>query len=359
VRANITAMILLVGASSCATDGFNGRVGNYDVAAEQSRDTAILMNVVRASYGEPLSFLQLSKVSGSTSANGSLGFPGIVSAPHSPVTVTGAMQTSFYEATNFEVSPTETKDFYRGILNEVDPHTLELFVQQGVPREVLFYVFVDKVLEERGGRRLELRNDPLDPTFPAFQRAVHLAVDYGLASEPRPSAGAAVTGPLTTKGKQEQKDWQLCFDRKRADAKASFNGNSPVCGSGQVSADDRSVSFVGQDGQKVRLTTVPRSVFSIFKYLGRVLAAGEAGQISLYTPDAVDRPPLMDPNLFTITGASGAPCFISVEYHGRSYCVPLTGATNTKRIIGLLTQLIALNTSLADIPVTPTVRIVQ
>jgi hypothetical protein len=39
--------------------------------------------------------------------------------------------------------------------------------------------------------------------------------------------------------------------------------------------------------------------------------------------------------------------------------VPLTGATNTKRIIGLLTQLIALNTSLADIPVTPTVRIVQ
>jgi hypothetical protein len=45
-----------------------------------------------------------------------------------------------------------------------------------------------------------------------------------------------------------------------------------------------------------------------------------------------------------------------VDYEGLNYCVPAEGAANTKRILGLLVQLIALNTSVEDIAITPNVH---
>ncbi len=51
-----------------------------------------------------------------------------------------------------------------------------------------------------------------------------------------------------------------------------------------------------------------------------------------------------------------AACFVATDYEGQNYCVPRDGAANTKRILGLLTQIVALNTAIEDVPVAPTVR---
>ena len=71
--------------------------------------------------------------------------------------------------------------------------------------------------DERGGVRTELRNDPLDPKFVAFQRSVHLALDYGLTSEPVPTKGKAKGGGDSggKQGAPAPQRWQLCFDRSR------------------------------------------------------------------------------------------------------------------------------------------------
>ena len=135
--------------------------------------------------------------------------------------------------------------------------------------------------------------------------------------------------------------------------------NAPICGAdGHAGGDERTVSFNARDGERVTLQILPRSAFAIFEYLGRIVAAGDRGRIQLVSPEAIDAPPLRDPYLFTVVSGAGQACFVATEYEGQSYCVPRDGAANTKRILGLLTQIIALNTAIEDVPVAPTVRVV-
>ena len=130
------------------------------------------------------------------------------------------------------------------------------------------------------------------------------------------------------------------------------------------------MTFRDPTGKLVKARVFPRSTFSIFQYLGRIVAAGDAGAIKLQTPQAVGAPPLRDDTLFAVSaggdgvlglnggdvGAKGGGCFLSVDYGGRGYCVP-EEALNTKRVLGLLAQLLALNTSIQDIGITQQVQL--
>ena len=78
------------------------------------------------------------------------------------------------------------------------------------------------------------------------------------------------------------------------------------------------------------------------------------------SPEAISRGSLRDENLFTVERAANAGgCFLWVNYAGGSYCIPQEGAANTKRVLGLLAQLLALSTSVRDIGFTPSVRVLQ
>jgi hypothetical protein len=379
------ALALLM--SGCAYyDHFDNRVGTYDVVAAQSRDAMILTNIIRASHAEPLSFVQLGQINGSGASAATLGLPPLILGPHVAAATSAAAHVLQEEAvfganpaggsgfignsanisgsTNFTVSPSESKDFYQGLLHEVDPLILQLFIQQGVSREILFYLFTDRLIVERGGQKTELRNDPLDAeTFVKFQHFVRLAIDYGLSSEPVPVKGAGredKSAAASASDKSERsKKYQLCFNRLYWSPTAPPASNSPICGASTVSPEEHTVSYVGREGEAVKLTILPRSAFAIFQYLGRIVAAGEQGRIRLSSREAIDYGPLHDDFLFYITDGSSGPCYLALNYEGINYCVPAEGATNTKRILGLLVQLIALNTAIEDIPVTPTVRVVQ
>jgi hypothetical protein len=394
LRYILGALTLLM--PGCAyNDQFDNRIGRYDLAAAQSRDAMILTNVIRASHAEPLSFVQLGQISGSNTVGAQMGLPSLILGPLVPAATsaaTHALQSesifganpaggsgyvgnsaSLSGSTNFQVTPSESKDFYVGLLHEVNPQILQLFIQQGVAREVLFYLFTDKLIVERGGVKMELRNDPLDrEKFPEFQKFVSLAMKYGLSSEPVPVPGGtsreakkpmllssemATGGILLKPGKSEEsKKYQLCFDLPRNVTPAA---NAPICGDSTVAAEEHTVSYKDHEGVAVKLQVLPRSAFAIFQYLGRIVAAGEAGRILLKSPEAIDQPPLQDEVLFVVTNASSGPCYLNVDYEGLNYCVPAEGAANTKRILGLLVQLIALNTSVEDIAITPNVRIIQ
>jgi hypothetical protein len=127
-----------------------------------------------------------------------------------------------------------------------------------------------------------------------------------------------------------------------------------MCGSREKTRDPRTVTFRDRKGETVKLRVFPRSTFSIFQYLGRLVAYGDAGQIKLQTEEAIGRAPLRDETLFAVN-SGGGDCFLSVDY-GRTYCVP-DDALNTKRILGLLAQLLALNTSVRDVSITPQVQL--
>jgi hypothetical protein len=327
----------------------------------------ILTNIVRASRAEPLSFVQLGQLSGTSTTGATLGLPSVAIGPQ-PVSLPALKdaifggfpgqgngyvgnQVSIQGVTNFQASPSETRDFYRGLLQEVDPRTLSLFIQQGVAREVLFYLFTDRIVETRPGLKRELRNDPLDPKFPEFRRYVALAMRYGLASEP-------IGKPDEDPAKHRPEKWRLCFSRLYMDKGVALAGNEPICGESPHGGDERTVTFNAQSGERVRVEVIPRSAFAIFQFLGRIVAAGDRGRIELVSPEAIDQPPLSDPYLFTVVRDEGEGCFVATLYEGERYCIPREGATNTKRVLGLLTQIVALNTAIADVPVAPTVRVV-
>jgi hypothetical protein len=368
--------------TGCAyTDHFDDRSGTYGTVAAQSRDRMILTNILRASHGEPLSFVSVGAINGISSAQSSVGLPSLILGPHVAAATSGlthALQAetifggsagggngfagnSFNASasTNFQVTPVETKEFYEGLLRNVDPRILQLFVEQGVARELLFYLFTDRIIVEKGGVKEELRNDPLDPKFGVFSRYVKLAMDYGLASEPQPHHAKVSVIDLGKKTTAEKPDvWQICFDDiHRARGVPDF-GNGPKCGGKVNSPEERAVSFKSAGGEPVKLIIMPRSPFGIFQYLGRIAASGERGRIILQSPEAIDAPPFRDEVLFEVDNGTQGECYLSVGFKAQDYCIP-ERAINSKRILGLLTQLIALNTAISDVPVTPTVRVVQ
>jgi hypothetical protein len=268
-------------------------------------------------------------------------------------------------STSFNVTPSETQDFYKGLLEPVEPQTLALFKEQGIADEILFYLFTEKVVEERAGLNHEnvYVNDRLDPTFDAFHHYVELAMQYGLSAEPTPGAKVA---PAPSSDKSDKKnsgdsttelpvDWRLCFNRKAWAPGTPNADNHPLCGSKEKMADPRTVTFRDPRGVKVTAHVYPRSTFSIFQYLGRLVAASDGGKIALITDEAKGHAPLEDDTLFEVNAGDSGGCFLTVDYDG-TYCVPNT-ALNTKRILGLLVQLLALNTSIRDVGITQQVQL--
>ena len=377
------SIILALGLSGCAyNDHFDNRVGRFDEAASQSRDTMILGNIVRASRAEPLSFFNLGQVSGSNTATATAGLPPLVFGPQAVSAATSGIQSEtifgasagggqgfvgnsaqISGVTNFQINPQESKEFYQGLLREVDSQTLELFIHQGLSRELLFYLFTERLIVETGGHKRELRNDPLDREhYPEFQYLVAQAMNFGLRSEAITARGGAGKGKDSgEKGAPPKEKWRLCFDPLLMNG-TPLAGNSPICGrpgASVAAGEERTVEFNAKTGARVKLTVLPRSAFAIFQFLGRIVAAGDAGRIQLHSAEAIDTGPLQDDILFDVTSGDESGCFISIADQDRTYCVPRKGAANTKRILGLLAQLIALNTSIAEIPITPTVHVVQ
>ena len=375
-------------AAGCAiTDHFDGRADTYDTASEQARDRKILSNIVRASKAEPLAFQTLGQINGSNTSSVQVGLPSLLLGPSAPAGAAAryldkqlvfganpgaagfmANGTTNSGSTSFNVTPSETQDFYQGLLEPVEPQTLALFKEQGIADEILFYLFTQQVVEERegSGREIQFVNDRLDPSYEGFHHYVELAMRYGLSAEPTPGAKP---GKSAKAAKADAKnsgdataasvtDWRLCFNRKAWAPGTPYADNHPLCGSKEKMANPRTVTFRDGKGQKVTARVSPRSTFSIFQYLGRLLAAGDEGQIELMTDQAKGHAPLEDDTLFSVTtGAApnGGGCFLTVD-HGGTYCVP-DSALNTKRILGLLVQLLALNTSIRDVGITQQVQL--
>jgi hypothetical protein len=267
------------------------------------------------------------------------------------------------------VTPSETQDFYQGLLEPVEPQTLALFKEQGIADEILFYLFTQQVIEERQGDagQIQFVNDRLDPSFDGFHHYVELAMRYGLSAEPTPGAKPGKSAKAAKADKSASNDstsepgtdWRLCFNRKAWAPDTPYADNHPLCGSNEKMKDPRTVTFRDPRGEIVTAHVYPRSTFSIFQYLGRLVAAGDAGQINLITEQAKGHAPLEDDTLFAVTANAapfGGDCFLTVDYGGSNYCVPAS-ALNTKRILGLLVQLLALNTSIRDVGITQQVQL--
>ena len=321
-------------------------------------------------------------------------------------------------STNFSVSTQETSAFYQGFLKPIDLQTLAYFIRQGYSRELLFWLFTDAFTLEMPnapqpyGYHYSPPDDygcsQIDPKHRCFIDWVHNAAYTGLTVEEKTEQGGSSSSPPKggagsgSGGSPKGTSYaRFCFNPVLAQQAASSvapglvqvaQGNLDVqrsvlfksnltCGSPDwkptenkdvAQADILPLTFspTGSDsGPKISFTITPRSAYGVFVFLGTLMKMQrehlEPTRYAFIPPNRpyAAEPPVLetvhgDPALITVMQNLGGQCFVHTWFEDGDYCVPEQAAT-TKRIFGLLAQLIAIQTAAADLSITPVVRVIQ
>ena len=377
-----------------------GNIGQRAITVNQevgsSQNQFVLLNLVRAAHEEPVYFVAFNQLGASGTMEFRAGAPQVFAGPHLPAAdkvaefVGGTNFLDNQTNTNFQMSLLGSKDFYSGLLAPLELRDVDLLLNQGYSRELIFYLVIAKakitILPKDGGTSpfppQVVYNDPSDAkNFQLFQYYIKEAMEHGLTTEtfeaPDDSADAADDSDpadKTTKPKKPKLTTQadLCYDKALAlpgdladIAPGSFCGDKPSIRPAATGAATplpitlHDQSFALHD-QKLQIDVTRRSIYEIYYYLGRIIHGGTPVDLQAFDLPAekIEAAPLID----VVTGHTllmGEDCFSGVSYEGETYCVPREGAQNTKHIFGILNALIALKQSTGDIPVTQTVRIEQ
>jgi hypothetical protein len=321
-------------------------------------------------------------------------------------------------STNFSVSTQETSAFYQGFLKPIDLQTLAYFIRQGYSRELLFWLFTDAFTLEMPnapqpfGYHYSPPDDygcsQIDPKHRCFIDWVHNAAYTGLTVEEKteqggsssspPKGGAGPSSGGSTKGTSYAR---FCFNpvlaqqaassvppalvqeaQNNLDMQRTILFKSPLtCGSPDwkptenkdvAQADILPLTFSptnSPNGPQISFSITPRSAYGVFVFLGTLMKMQRehlAPSRYAYIPpnrQYAAEPPVLetvheDPALITVMQNLGGQCFVHTWFEDGDYCVPEEAAT-TKRIFGLLAQLIAIQTAAADLSITPVVRVIQ
>jgi hypothetical protein len=409
------ACVLLL--SGCAAiDPVDSRYDTISRSLAKARNESILLNLVRASADYPLSFVTIANVTPTVTNTTTFGLPTFLFGPLNPgpaPSFTPGRDVIFGNTTasnstaigsNFNVSTQETTTFYQGFLKPIDLQILHYFIRQGYSRELLFWLFTDAVEVEIPGRgtlgtRYNPPNDygcpPHDTKKRCFSEFVLVAVAAGLTVEERSIQRVAEkSGDSSGGGKpqtivvprfcfnpvlQEEAHIAMGPELWRTVTTKYFDERidrfTPKCDDPNWKPEDdykkwQPDKFNFSVGS-IQFKIVPRSAYGVFEFLGNLikmerdhppraawipperLAEGEDQLPQLKTaPVAEDR------FLITVVPDNSQACFVHTWFFDGHYCVP-ESATNTKRIFGLLAQLIAITTNATDLSITPIVRIIQ
>lgn len=120
------------------------RHGDANLVQERVMNQQLLLNIVRASHRQPLHFSRIPyiKLPLISSAPWELNFPfGVVGAygrNSAKSTVGGALIT-------VEVAPQDSQEFMQGITTPVGLNLMNLYFQQGWPKQLVLYLFVEEL----------------------------------------------------------------------------------------------------------------------------------------------------------------------------------------------------------------------
>lgn len=208
--------------SACTTFApTENRVGEINKNASDYTAQATLLNLARAKLDEPLTFVSITGLDGTNSISGTAGFGGFALGPHLHTAprsfLLGPDSLTRSGSNTFHVSVVDDPASFVALLSPVTPATIGFFNNQGYPRELLFFLFVDRVREIVPGagtapaKVTDYVNDPTEALasadhphpFGEFQGLLGSLLDAGLSAQL--DVTALPTGRALPKSK-------LCFD---------------------------------------------------------------------------------------------------------------------------------------------------
>jgi hypothetical protein len=433
LRALVAGAICAGLLSACAAvDPVDNRYDNISRSWAKARNEAIFLNLIRASYDDPLSFTTVSNVTPTMTNTSSFALPTLSFGPpnclltqtfsaagastgHSTACsyatgVPGAgtllsnntASNSTAVSSNFSISTQETSAFYSGFLRPIDLQTLNYFIRQGYPLELLFWLFADSFELQKGSPptlsnawRYEY-NPPdsygcprHDPLHLCFREWIWIALLSGLTVEEKtivtklsskydttPVARFCFNPQLGQKAANDMYPAFLAYIQRKY---MHFPPSSPVCGTWSDKEAEALLTNPQPDNFKFTVAgatfrVVPRSAYGVFEFLGKLIRIKRdnigptSGKAFFWEPprgesdENVVPPRLMTvddtPPLITIIPPGDSPCFVRTWYLNSDFCVSENDPT-TKRTLSLLAQLIAIQTQAADLSITPLVRVIQ
>lgn len=415
----LLAALTLAIAAGCVDASLPPRAHSINEGTQDVRESAILLNIVRASRSEPLNFVALSKYTGTGSVNASytalnnnlvrFGNPANVVIGGAATAATVANQ-----ANSFDVGTLENRDFYGGFMSPLDLESLNLLMNAGLNREIVFHSVLQavRVANKRGepfllenkpeedawteGGVVERRSERCKALYPAgpdaagesnfepilrtpiwlppheadcryqkFLFFLRLAVRYGITVEAVPLPGGPAgrgkggAGPkAASKGEPgASARYVVCFDPAIARESKLPGGkvDAPgACGRRTTAGDTKDANEFRFLFHNAIGGVVPivRSPYAVFQFYGDLLETHSSRQVSL-SQYSLRKDRRRESRLLTVE-RGGGDCFARTTYNGRQYCVPNANTKNTKEIFVLLNTLVALSTNRSALPVSPT-----
>ena len=390
MRLRLLPVLLALAAGGCVDQTLAPRAHDINQGTQNLRESAILLNIVRASRSEPLNFVALSKYTGtgSVSMNESLLKNSFVVNPPASSAISRAFNSSVNagQGNSFDVGTLENKDFYGGFMSPLNLESLNLLLNAGLSKELVLISVLEGFRVKLANKSLLFVNNPDDDVSwngmpcsslydgsenafePVAQRPIwqdtisckyqkflyflRVAVRWGVTVE----AGSAGTRSKGKSAEPPSVQYFVCYDP----AIAQENGlpghpDAPgACGSkNRDPSQTRAFQFRFRFNTPIEgVAPVVRSPYAVFQYYGHLLAnqAHTHVQLSEFSRRKDRR---REARLLTIE-QGGIDCFADTFYAGRRYCVPNEKTKNTKEAFVLLNTLVAISTNRSALPVSPT-----
>ena len=393
--------------SGCAvpSPSFSSMAAEYQNTVEQYNFNNILLNVIRASDGLPLSFLDIPSIIGtgnftagigSTWANSSLG-AGVFAAATSSLNF--APTVSVGSSFNYTQSSLDNATFQTSFNSKIPLSTVNYFASGDVPGELMIYLLVGSIsLVDADGKVEMYINSPYSQTYDKFQSAINRLIKYNLTTQinhfetplgpklTQALAASVLPTYLSSKnadkmqmkffpavGKQEayyqlmqmNEMITLCFgESPYVDQITKEFGTSYFCAKPVASSKEKSerigiTSDAAPTKGKTSIAFVLRSNRDIYQYLGQILKIQNSKpnfQVKISPTDS-----------FVANGSEQVPIIIikknqnldnplaKVNYRGNTYEIPSKDNGYSPMVINIMAQLLNLNKVNGSIPLSPAV----
>ncbi len=391
---NAMCIAAAVGLTGCATTmDFSSWAVSYNNSVESATNRMTLLNIMRASEDMPLLFTGMMVVrgQGTAAAGATLGGSYGMQTGSQGVAVdilarTWAPGASLQVSSgfNFDVVVLDSAEFYQGLLNPVSIDALHALSKRGVPTELILYLMIDRITLTVNGVSETFVNEPSDPNYERFRKALTVLLGYGLTTEQdtvntpmspllsaddvkknmQPLFQAAQAGIIPTPVPggfmlmKKTTTSRLCFmgvgpnvpDLPQSSLCSGSPKKRPAGPAAAAAAHGEQQTLTLPDAQ---MTVQTRSTRDIYGYLGRLARtqtdAGREGVTLELSGVPTYRVAARGKSLFRVVkNDAKADDLVSVEYRGAVYSLPNEGYTST--VLAVLQQFFNLSKSINSVP---------
>ena len=394
--------------SGCQSlENFSDWSAGYDKAIEESQNENMLINMVRAAYNRPLHFTAISVVRGNGQASPSLGLTGsfpfhnFFNLADNGALLGAGPSLAVSGGFNFDMASLDNAEFMGGLLTPIAPSTVNFYVSQGIPRELLFNLLIQKVTISDGTHTNTYINDPTRADYQDFRITLRNLLSLGLTTETTstvlpfgpPLTAAEMKDPRTlavlaqalTAGVVVQPSGPDAYQivKPISEARFCFTGggpgmptlpNSALCNSAPPNAKDEEKAPLGGEQkfaagssiggfQNASLTVSVRSTRDVFNYLGNLIFMEDNSDKPLHpqmeTQEAKDYNYLKrgDDLLVVVKNHPRSDDIVKIDYEGNTYSIPADNQGNSALVLTIVSQIVLLSKTVNLIPSSTAVEV--